>query len=203
VDIQFSWQNLYSFNKHIVDDRADRFFFVWDPALLWITGAPDNLSGHAPLHPGHPERGIRSSPLVAAFPPAGLEKLGLVPGDLPPVLGGRPVLVVKEDIAGAPQGTRFRLKDLCNIELKGPFEARYLGNDLSILKEGAKIIHWVALDAVPAEVQLEDGAWRRGVAEKGAASEAGKVVQFERFGFVRLDRMDLQQGRLVGFFAHK
>jgi glutamyl-tRNA synthetase len=82
-------------------------------------------------------------------------------------------------------------------------EARYIGDDLSILKEGARIIHWVTLDGVPAEVQLESGEWRRGVAERGAKEAAGRVVQFERFGFVRLDRWDEEQQKLVGFFAHK
>ncbi|UCE73438.1 MAG: glutamate--tRNA ligase, partial [Methanomassiliicoccales archaeon] len=56
VDIKLSWDNLYAFNKDIVDDVANRYFFVWSPSRLTIRGK-DRLEGHAPLHPDHPERG--------------------------------------------------------------------------------------------------------------------------------------------------
>ena len=202
VDIQFSWQNLYAHNRELVDDISDRFFFVWDPTPIWILGAPP-LEGHAPLHPGRPEKGVRKTALGTLPPRQALEKLFCADADLPKALQGQLVLVCKEDLAGLAPGTKLRLKDLCNIELKAPFEAQYIGNDLGILKEGAKIIHWAALDAVPAEVQLESGDWKRGVAELGAREQTGKLVQFERFGFVRLDRWDDELGRLVGYFAHK
>lgn len=202
VDIQFSWQNLYAHNREIVDDLSDRFFFVWDPTPLWITGAPP-LEGHAPLHPGHPERGIRKTTLGTVPPRHALDKLFSSDAELPKALQGQLVLVCKEDLANLAPGAKLRLKDLCNIELKAPFEAQYIGNDLGILKEGAKIIHWAALDSVPAEIQLESGDWKSGVAELGAKNEMGKLVQFERFGFVRLDRWDPALGRLVGYFAHK
>lgn len=201
VDIQFAWQNLYAFNKDLIDDVSDRFFFVWDPTPIWIVDAPA-LEGHAPVHPGHPEKGTRRTPVVSAPSATGLERLGLTGPDIPSALKGKLVLVSKDDLTGAGRGARFRLKDLCNIELASPLEARYIGNELSILKEGAKIIHWVTIDGVPTEVQLESGGWKRGVAERGAKDEVGKVVQFERFGFVRLDRWDGEQQKLVGYFAH-
>jgi glutamyl-tRNA synthetase len=202
VDIQFSWQNLYAHNRDLVDDSADRYFFVWDPAPLWILGAPP-LEGHAPLHPAHPERGVRKTVVGDSVPRQALEKLFSAGPEMPRALQGQPVLVCKEDLAGLAPGAKLRLKDLCNIELSAPFEAKYIGNDLGILKEGARIIHWAALDAVPAEIQLESGDWKRGVAEKGARDAVGRLVQFERFGYVRLDRWDADLERLVGYFAHK
>jgi len=202
VDIQFSWQNLYAFNKDIIDPLSNRYFFVWDPTPLWITGAPP-LEGHAPLHPGQPDKGIRRVPLGTAPSRSGLEKLLSGGETFPESLQGQLALVCKEDLAGAAAGTKFRLKDLCNVELTGPFEARYIGNDLGILKQGAKIIHWSSLEGVPTEVQLESGDWRRGIAEPGAKSEVGEVIQFERFGFVRLAKWDSDLQRLIGYFAHK
>ncbi|MBM4249252.1 MAG: glutamate--tRNA ligase [Euryarchaeota archaeon] len=202
VDIRFSWQNLYAHNRDLVDDGADRLFFVWDPTPLWILGAPP-LEGRAPVHPAHPERGVRKTVVGDTVPRQALERLFGSGQELPKALQGQPVLVCKEDLAGLSPGARLRLKDLCNIELSAPFEARHIGNDLGILKEGAKIIHWAALDGVPAEVQLESGEWARGVAEKGAREAAGRLVQFERFGYVRLDRWEAALERLVGYFAHK
>jgi glutamyl-tRNA synthetase len=202
VDIQFSWQNLYAFNKDIIDPLSNRYFFVWDPTPLWITGAPP-LEGHAPLHPGQPDKGIRRVPLGTAPSRSGLEKLLSGGETFPDSLQGQLALVCKEDIAGAAPGTKFRLKDLCNVELTGPFEAHYIGNDLGILKQGAKIIHWTSLEGVPTEVQLESGDWKRGISEPGAKNEVGEVIQFERFGFVRLAKWDNDLQRLIGYFAHK
>ncbi|MEM4729449.1 MAG: glutamate--tRNA ligase [Thermoplasmata archaeon] len=202
VDIQFSWQNLHAINRQLVDESADRFFFVWDPVPLWITGAPP-LEGHAPVHPGHPERGIRRVALSEAPSASSVESFLSARPELPEALSGQVVLVCREDVEALQPGTRLRLKDLCNIELRDRFEARYIGDDLGILKEGARIIHWAALSAVPCEVQMEDGSWRRGVAEAGAREAVGRLVQFERFGYVRLDRFDNELGRLVGYFAHR
>jgi glutamyl-tRNA synthetase len=162
VDIEFSWKTLYSFNRDLVDDSADRYFFVADPVKLKIAGAPE-LRARAPLHPDHPERGVRDLKI----------------GD------DSSVYVSRDDLAGNP--ARLRLKDLCNVDLKDGV-AHYAGNDLSVLKEGVQIIHWTPLDSVPAEVLMTDGSVRKGVAEHGLASAQGKVVQLERFAFVRVEQ---------------
>ncbi len=162
VDIEFSWKTLYSFNRDIIDDGADRYFFVSDPVALKIEGGP-KLAAKAPLHPDHPERGFR--------------ELAVGPDST--------VFVSREDLASSPG--RLRLKDLCNIELKGD-SAKYAGNDLSVLKEGVQIVHWAPSGSPQAEVLMTDGTVRKGVAEKGLAGAVGKVVQLERFAFVRVEQ---------------
>lgn len=162
VDIGFSWKTLYSFNRELIDDSADRYFFVSDPVELRITGASD-LTARAPIHPEHPERGVRELPL-----------------------GSEPrVLVSSDDLRSRP--SRLRLKDLCNIEIRDG-TAVYAGNDLSVLKEGVQIVHWVPAGSPQAEVLMTDGSVVRGFAEKGLASAVGKVVQLERFCYARVEQ---------------
>ncbi len=161
VDIEFSWKTLYSFNRELIDDGADRFFFVNDPVKIKIEGAPD-LTGKSPTHPEHPERGIREI------------KVGPEPS----------VFIARDDM---PSGdTRLRLKDLCNVEFKDG-KVHYIGNDLSILKEGVSIIHWAPMSSYDAIVLMTDGTTKKGKAEPLLAAAKGKVVQLERFAFVRVE----------------
>ncbi|MEM2890948.1 MAG: glutamate--tRNA ligase [Thermoplasmata archaeon] len=161
VDIAFSWKTLYSFNRELIDDTADRYFFVWDPVKLRIEGAPE-LVARAPVHPEHPERGVREL------------RVGPEPE----------VFVCSSDLERRPR--RLRLKDLCNIELEGT-RARYAGNDLSILKEGVQIVHWVPTNSLDAEILMTDGSVRKGLAEPMIKRALGKVVQLERFAYVRVE----------------
>jgi len=179
VDIQFSWDTLFAFNKDIVDDVANRYFFVWDPKELKIVGI-NSLEGHAPLHPDHPDRGIRKT---------------IVEGK-----EGLSIFVTQDDMARAEIGEKIRLKDLCNIKLLTEKEAKYIGNDLSILKEGVKIIHWVKEDAVPTKLLMPDGTVKEGICEHILKEDIGKVVQFERLGFVRVKEID---GKYEAYFAHR
>lgn len=163
VDIEFSWKTLYSFNRELIDDGADRYFFVNDPVKIKIEGAPD-LVGKAPSHPDHPERGIREI------------KVGHEPS----------VYVCRDDM---PSGdTRLRLKDLCNVEFKEG-KVHYIGNDLSILKDGVSIIHWAPMSSHDAVVLMTDGTVKKGKAEPLLAAAKGKVVQLERFAFVRVEEV--------------
>jgi glutamyl-tRNA synthetase len=164
VDIEFSWKTLYSFNRELIDDSANRYFFVSDPVEIKIEGAPD-LVAKAPLHPEHPERGFREL------------KVG----------SDSRVYVSREDIESGPK--MLRLKDLCNIELDGQ-RAKYAGNDLAVLKEGVQIVHWAPMDALPAEVLMTDGTSKKGVVETGVRAALGKVVQFERFAYARVEKVE-------------
>jgi glutamyl-tRNA synthetase len=164
VDIEFSWKTLYSFNRELIDDSASRYFFVADPVKLKIENA-QNLVARAPVHPEHPERGVR--------------ELKVGPDST--------VYVCREDLESKPK--MLRLKDLCNIELIGD-GARYAGNDLSVLKDGVQIVHWVPTDSLPAEVLMTDGTTKKGLVEAGVRNALGNVVQFERFAYARVEQVD-------------
>ncbi len=179
VDIKFSWDNLYAFNKDIVDDEANRYFFVWNPNELIIKGK-EKLEGHAPLHPDHPERGLRRILLQG--------KEGIT------------VYVSEDDMTNVEAEEKIRLKDLCNIKLLSKEEAEYIGDDLSILKEGVKIIHWVGKESVPNKLYMPDGTVKEGKCEPILENDIGKVVQFERLGFVRIEKKGL---KYQAYFAHK
>ncbi|QLH75537.1 MAG: glutamate--tRNA ligase [Methanomassiliicoccales archaeon] len=176
VDIEFSWDTLYSYNRDRVDKAANRYFFVWDPQPLDICGV-DELHAKVPKHPDHPERGYREHRL-----------------------SGRPIMVfvTEEDLAQAVERGKVRLKDLGNIEIVNG-KGRYIGNDLSILKEKVKIVHWVPDSSVECTVLMPDGTRKQGRAERVPDEEVGKVVQFERFGFARIGRVS---PKVEAYFTH-
>ncbi len=178
VDIKFSWQNLYGYSQKILEPISKRFFFVWNPVELTIAGAPDGLSGKAPIHPGHPEMGDR-----ILHPDTSDGKMK--------------VYIAADDLADLKPGQVLRLKDLCNVTVAEGNRATHVGNDISVLKEGAKIVHWLGAERTPFKVQMEDGKWREGVVEPAALAEMGKVVQFERFGYVRVGK------ETEGYYAHR
>jgi glutamyl-tRNA synthetase len=193
VDIEFSWANLFSFNKDIIDRVSNRYFFVWEPARLLFT-SKDQLKGHAPLHPDEPERGNRELTLIEIQD----KKTGI---------HGIELFVNGSDLQTLSPGSKVRLKDLCNVELtqvnlKGTSSAKYIGDDLEILKQGAKIIHWVPVsENIPITVYLPDGQSQSGYCEPATKNDQGKIVQFERFGFVRLGTET--RPTMLGWFAHK
>jgi glutamyl-tRNA synthetase len=176
VDITFSWQNLYAYNKDIIDPMAKRYFFVWNPKVIAIKGV-DVIKSHAPLHPEKPDLGFREV-----------------------TLSGDPIelQVVSEDVESLSPETRVRFKDSCNTILVTPDVFNYAGDDISFVKEGAKIIHWVDRSAIQARVHMPDGQIVTGLVEKAALNSIGETVQFERFGFVKLEKGN----EIEAYFTH-
>jgi glutamyl-tRNA synthetase len=112
------------------------------------------------------------------------------------------VLVCRDDIGSVAVGDQLRLKDLYNIEVTSvdPLNARCIDNSLK--DESGKrrrIIHWAPVENVPVKVLGPLGE-TTGVAESGVVEELDRMVQFERFGFCRIDSVD--EG-VVAYFAHK
>lgn len=175
VDIEFSWDGLYAKNRDVIDPISNRYFFVGNPVEYRVTGA-DEVTGSAPLHPDHAERGCREYDYKAPIS----------------------VFLSKEDSELFASAGKVRLKDLCNLEYGSP--AVFAGNDVSILKKGAKAVQWVGSDAVDAELLMPDGTVTEGLVEPSFMKESGDSVQLERIGFVRVEKKDPSKVSFV--FSH-
>ena len=176
VDIQFSWDNLYGMNRDIIDDGANRYFFVQNPVRYDIDGI-ESISGKAPLHPDHPERGNREYTID----------------------GAKTVFISADDSKMFSESGKVRLKDLCNIDYGTP--AKYSGDDVSILRQGFKAVQWVSRDSVEAKILMPDGTVAEGLAEIRIMDETNDEVQFERVGFVRIEKKD--SNGITGIFSHR
>ncbi len=177
VDIQFSWDNLYAMDKDLIDPEANRYFFVKDPMPLWIDGV-DHLESRAPLHPDHPERGIRECVMESPIN----------------------VYLTPDDMARLRLEDRLRLKDLCNVRMDGD-DVLYDDDDLDVLKQGVRISHWAPDHSVACSVLMPTGKSVSGLCEPLPDTELGRVVQFERFGFVRLESMI--DDEIAAVFTHR
>jgi glutamyl-tRNA synthetase len=105
-------------------------------------------------------------------------------------------------LEGLKPGDRIRLKDLCNIEFvsMGPLKARYVGTEVESSKgKKMKIIHWAPVNGLPIRVMGPEKT-DEGIGEAGIASELGKVVQFERYGFVKINCLGEP---IVACFTHR
>ncbi len=176
TDISLSLDTLYAENRKLIDPIANRYFFVWDPLELEVEGAEPKVA-KAPLHPSR--GGMREIP------------------------AGTTVLVCKDDVDTLKEGERLRLKDLYNIQVisTSPLRVKFIGTDMDLVKkEKARIIHWVPPDGLKVRVLSPEGEYS-GIGERGMENEVDKVVQFERFGFVRIDSVSGDE--IVAYFTHK
>ena len=176
VDINFSWDGLYSMNRDIIDPISSRYFFVRDPVRYDIEGAQE-IKGKAPLLPDDPSKGFRESDLQPPFT----------------------VFITEKDSAEFAKDKKIRLKDLCNLDYSTP--ARFAGNDVSGVRGGKmKAVQWVSRSSVPCEVLMTDGSVAKGLVENALLSEKSDTVQFERFGFVKVEEKSPE--KIVCVYTH-
>ncbi|MEM2910065.1 MAG: glutamate--tRNA ligase [Nitrososphaerota archaeon] len=168
----YAWELLYAINRRILDPVAKRYFFVPNPVLIEVEGAP---AFHVEL-PYHP-----SEPLGKRL-----------------VYTGNKFYIPRKDVHGLKEGSMLRLKHLFNIKVKEFTD--YMVKATFVCKEvveGIPIVQWVTEDHVNVEVlvpdilYLDDGQLNPdslktvyGVGERACREiKHGERVQFERFGF--------------------
>jgi glutamyl-tRNA synthetase len=98
----------------------------------------------------------------------------------------------------------IRLMDFCNVVLEdGVWKYHSKAyEDFKTFAAPKKIIHWVVKDTVPVEVLMPDATKCTGNGESSLAqAKVGDVIQFERFGFCRLD--SIENGTYKFWFGHK
>jgi glutamyl-tRNA synthetase len=176
-----------SINRKFLDPRVKRYFFVPDPVQLVVEDAPKKTV-KLPLHPDA-TMGDRTIHTTLTF------------------------FIPRQDVQKMTAGDVFRLKGLYNVKITkigNTIHGNYAGEEL--IPEIAKI-QWVTDDYIAMKVLVPGLIFKnetfnpeslqeiQGYAEKAIAGlPIGEIVQFERVGFVRLEK---QKTGLVGFFAHK
>jgi glutamyl-tRNA synthetase len=187
TDVTISWENLFAWNRKIVDRKANRYFFVANPVRLIVKGVSKGYNVKLPLHPDYPDRGSREYTLT-------------------PENGRLELLISREDVDTILRTKRFvRLMGLFNIkveEVKAFVISKFQSATLSNARRAKMpLIHWVERGkSMPAKVLMPNGKEVSGFVESECKKlEVNDVVQFERFGFVRVDRTN---GVLVTLFTH-
>jgi glutamyl-tRNA synthetase len=146
------------YNKAIIEEKANRYFFVWEPVEIEIGNAPE-LNVEMELHPDFPDRGMRKFKTWKKF------------------------FVTKEDLESIKEGEEVRLMN-CLTFRKEKDKFVFVTKDYS---KGLKTIHWLP-KGLDAEVLMPDNNLKEGLIEDGAKDlEEDSIVQLERFGFCRLD----------------
>jgi len=172
-NIDLAVSSIYAENRKLVDDGADRLFFVRDGVEIPIDGAPN--AAEPPLHPDHEDRGNRRIPV------------------------GDAVLVEPDDLPDTD--TRVWLKGLGPVRYDGEAFA-FTDDDIGIVRDGdVDVVHWVpAAEGVPLRLRTMDGDESGRAEPRLTAYDSDDVVQFERIGFARID--DHGEDASVAYFAH-
>jgi glutamyl-tRNA synthetase len=170
---------LYALNRKFLED-VPRYFFVEKPQEIKISGCPE-LTAKIPLHPSK-DIGFRVYSTNQSF------------------------LISNTDYELMHNGF-YRLMHLLTFK----------SEQLSVIKRrensfvseepknepGIKYIHWIPANAdnVKVEVIMSDGTITSGLAEPDVKKlRVGSIVQFERFGFVRLHKR--HKDKLEFWFTH-
>ncbi|MEI6849442.1 MAG: glutamate--tRNA ligase [archaeon] len=96
---------------------------------------------------------------------------------------GKSIFVTKKDFDEF-NGKEIRLLHLYNIKIAGKTSAEFTSEENKDINK----INWVS-DGVKCKILMPDGEWTEGLAESAIEKlKEGEIIQFERFGFCRLDK---------------
>jgi glutamyl-tRNA synthetase len=190
ADVTLSWENLYAYNRKILDPQSDRYFFVSEPTALKVKHVPKVFTAKLPLHPEKPEQGFREYTVTLQ----GEENTAAF-------------WIAKRDADAAEIGSVIRLMELFNVKIESvnadSVEAAFASEAYEKARKAkARLIHWIPKgEEFPCEVVMPDAAVNSGMAESACEKlKPDTVIQFERFGFVRVDKND---AKLTVYYAHK
>ncbi len=178
TNVKIPVEVLYTLNKKLIEG-SPRYFFVENPFKITIRGCPD-LVAKLPLHPNG-KLGYRTYQTTQTF------------------------LIPQQDAENMQEGN-YRLMHLLNFKTDkiglAPRTYSFISEDPNNDIQ-TKFIHW--LPHTPyntnVEVMMPDGTITKGLGEPDLAKlKIGTMIQFERFGFVRLHKKT--KDKLEFWFAH-
>jgi glutamyl-tRNA synthetase len=188
-DVTLSWENLYSYNRKILDTISNRYFFVAEPIELKVTQLPKRgFPVSLPLQPDKPE--LHREYLIN---PEENSQLSF--------------WIPKKDVEVMEPEKVFRLMELFNIKIEGKTDnsvtAKFASESYEdVRKIKVQLIQWIPkFTEFPTQVVMPDASVTEGFAEADCKKlKPNAIIQFERFGFVRINEVD---EKLIAYYAHK
>jgi len=188
VDATLSWDNIYAYNRKIVDSRANRYFYVEDPVPISVSGVSRIFVSRPPLHPSYPERGSREL-------------------EVKPVNNRARLLISKKDFASLRVGQVIRFMELFNVTIdktvKDGVEASFHSEPYDEARKlNASLVHWLPeVGNLRVNVVMPTAEISEGLGEQRLKQEAkDRIVQLTRFGFGRID--EVTQDLVKIYYAH-
>lgn len=181
-DGNIDYSLLEALNKQIIDSKSKRYFFIEDPTMILVKEAPQNKI-EIPLHPSNLKMGNRRFNTKNLF------------------------YISEKDYQEFESSKKeyLRLMHLFNIKRKNKdfiFESKNMDKNLK-----APLIHWLPADndnlseLIDIEIVMPNNDKVHGKGEKAIKEiKEDEVVQFERFGFVRLDQKN--NNKYIFYYAH-
>ncbi len=174
-----TWDDLIMQNRRILDNTANRYFAITDPVKIQITNAPSQ-DIELDLNPNIKQGGRKFSTT-------------------------HKFIISRRDLESFKEGELIRLADCLNFLYKDKkFEFHSLSYE-EFKNKGNKIIHWLVDDDnnLDITVLMPDTKKLTGKAEPGISREKeGSHVQFVRFGFCRLDRVNKSNNSFDFWYTH-
>ncbi len=178
VESEPSWEALLIINKKMLDPVSDHYFFVEKPVEVFVE---DMKESHIEIkrNPKKDESGSRKIKI------------------------GKKIFLAHSDAKNLKEGEIIRLKDLCNIEIVKIEKTRIVAKAKED-KQVEKKVQWVSEDSekctvmIPKDLLDENGEFDQksleiteGRCERSVLEvQKGQVIQFERFGFCKLDNKE-------------
>lgn len=189
-DVTLSWENLFSYNRKILDATSNRYFFVPQPVELKVTALPKTFNAKLPLHPEKPEQGYREYAVISE----GEDKTVCF-------------WVSKKDAEAMEPEKVFRLMELFNVKIESKTDnsvtAKFASESYEdVRKIKVQLIQWIPKGTeFPSQVVMPDASVTEGFAEADCKKlKPDAIIQFERFGFVRINEVG---EKLIAYYAHK
>jgi glutamyl-tRNA synthetase len=187
INSTISWANIAAMNRQHIEPLANRFFFVENPITLMVSNVSDEHTAKLPLHPDHPERGARNYIIK-------------------PVKGQTFFKISKKDVEKIFSHSILRLMGLFNIEIlkvqEQVVESKFDSKEYRRAREiNAPFIHWLSENVgKKGKVIMPNFSVSEGLVEPECYNlKIGDIIQFERFGFVRVDNLK----PFVAYYAHR
>ncbi len=178
------WRVIASIDRKILDPKARRFFFIDNPKKIIIENAPER-EVKIKVHPEHEELGYRTFKT------------------------GKEFFITMKDFESFENNKLYRLMECLNFKKQGNKFIFESIKHSEFKKSGSKIIHWLPVsdNIISVKVFTPEHKYIEGLGEESIKKiKIGEVVQFERFGFVRLDHKEKdKRGRetFIFWFTHK